>query len=498
MKEILSSWQMKQADEYMVTRYHFPNYLLMEQAALGIFHWLKLRYTPEERFLIVYGNGNNGGDGLALARLLAENGYTIGILPATDWSKDHPSIQLQLSLLEDLPITYVTDFNQFKSTIIIDAIFGIGLSRPLSKDYIQRINQMNTLGLPIISIDIPSGLYEGCQEADVSIVATYTLMIGFYKRLAFLESAIEYCGKLELIPMGINSHRMPKFDTPPVYLLDHSILSSFPKRNKLGHKGSFGTSLLVGGSNRMPGSIILASMASACIGSGVVEVMTETQSQLGLLTHLPEAIVHSCCFEDFLDIEQRLNRKINAICIGPGLGRNHYDVLKIVLDYSHHHKIPTILDADALYLLSQHQELIHTLHEGCILTPHLKEMSRLSHCSIEDIRHHPIQVGESFLEKFKGVLVLKSTNTYIFTQNASYIYQGQCPILGTAGSGDILSGLICGLLSQGLNPSKSARLGVYLHGEGGKTLAQTNGNNPILAREIINGVYDFIKEYNQL
>jgi hydroxyethylthiazole kinase-like uncharacterized protein yjeF len=489
-QKIFSAQQIKEADRYTILHEPITSVDLMERAALKCFEWISQHFAKEKKFLVFCGPGNNGGDGLAIARLLLIAGYTVEVYTlatAGKYSGDYLINQKRLQKLDHTiikQVSSVADLPNFNADdIFIDAIFGTGLSKPITGLAAEIIHGLNLSGANLIAIDMPSGLYadQASDHSSAIVRANHTLTFQFPKLSFFFAEYAIYTGDWEILDIGISE----KFiDNEPTihYLLTEGVVDGILQpRKKFSHKGTYGHALLIAGSYGKIGAAVLA--AKACLRSGV-----------GLLTvHLPkcgytimqvanpEAMVSVDSDEEIIGDEISVT-KFSAVGIGPGIGtedatqKSLYHLLKQL-------RQPLLLDADALNILSLHKDWLEQVPQYSILTPHPKEFERLAGKATNDFELHQMQI--EFSKKYKLIVILKGAHTCISLPS------GQCyfnttgnPGMAKGGSGDVLTGLITGLLAQGYDSLSASLLGVFIHGYAGDMAKDTIGEIGMTAGDI--------------
>ncbi len=487
--------KIREADAYTIENEPISSINLMERASNELFLWIKDHIKKDIAFHIFCGLGNNGGDGLALARMMADEGYEVivNIIRYSDKTSDDFQINLERLIEKDnvklIDINDTKDISEIgNEDIIIDAIFGSGLTRPVEGFIGKVIDMINELGAIIIAIDIPSGLFadQSSKPNKRAIVkADYTLSFQFPKLSFLFPENDGYVGKWEILDIGLSNDYIQSTETKHNFIIEDDIIPLIKKRPKYSHKGTFGHALIVAGSNGSMGAAVLAS--NACLRSGV-----------GLLhTHIPRSginILQTASPETMLSIDRYDNyfseapniENINSIGIGPGLGMEHQSqmAMKLLIQNS---DCPMVLDADALNILSENPTWLAFLPSGCILTPHPKEFQRLVGGWSNDSERLDKQ---NYLAQKHGIyVVLKGANTCIcFPDGQCFFNSTGNPGMATAGSGDVLTGIITGLLASGYTPGTSAILGAYLHGLSGDIAANKMGLESITAGELINNL----------
>ncbi len=475
--------------------------LLMERAGERCSDWIA-KYVQKHNNVdirVFCGSGNNGGDGLVVARHLANHAFqhntTIEVvLCESATPKRTPEMEENLERWQEIvlnnPSAKLSTFNTevartcTKDTLVVDAILGIGLNRPAEGVCAEAINAINASDADVIAIDTPSGLFADIHTPDGSAVlmANFTLSIQYPKMAYFLPQAHPFCGNVELIDIGM----YPPMDlnVEREYLTPTAIFNLLHPTPRYAHKGTFGHGLLIAGSADMPGAAILAATAAIRGGIGKVTVHTASHAAQHIPSRLPEAILHPDPHEHHIT-ELRwetLQHDINAISIGPGIGTHRQTVtlLKNILDEVH---VPLILDADALNILSENKTWLAFLPPYSILTPHFKEFERLSGKCSDDFDR--LEKARVFSKKYNVVLILKGHHSVISLPDGRQFFNTTGnPGMATAGSGDVLTGLLLSLMAQKYNPVESALLSVFIHGLAGDLYAESHDPRTLIASDL--------------
>lgn len=493
--KLFSSEQIKQIDEYTILHEPIASVDLMERAAVQLFKWISGRFTRSDRFVIFAGPGNNGGDGLALARLLIDHRYNVGIYYiklSENTSKDWEINRLRLEKEKDVRPVYLTSIDQFpdifSDDIIIDAIFGSGLSRwvgGLPADVIKHINGTEAT---VISVDIPSGLSgedNTGNSFDCVIKADYTLSFHFPKISSMIAGSAEYFGEVIVLDISLNKDVIQFTESPYIYLEKDEIFPLIKKRNKFDHKGIFGHGLLISGSFGKIGAAVLGARAALRTGIGLITCQVPACGTLIVQCSVSEAMVKEDASEKIIsDIGS--TDTYSAVGIGPGIG-TETDTQNALYNLLTECKMPLVIDADALNILSLNKEWLSLLPAQTVLTPHLKEFDRLAGVSDNGFKRFKKQAD--FSRNYNCVVVLKGAHTSITTPEGKMFFNSTGnPGMATGGSGDVLTGIILSLLAQGYDSEQAAILGVYLHGLAGDIAVETSCYESIIASDIINNI----------
>jgi ADP-dependent NAD(P)H-hydrate dehydratase / NAD(P)H-hydrate epimerase len=499
--KILTTSQLKEWDLFTINNQSIKSIDLMERAGEACFNYIESNFEKNQTFGIFCGTGNNGGDGLVIARLLKQAGYQVQVYLiyfSSDLSRDG-AINLQRCIDDDVHINSVYSLDDLKDIsahhITIDAIFGIGLTRPVEGLAANVIELINSYQHVVIAIDIPSGLY-----ADKSSVidklpviqATQTLSFGLPK-LSFLFPENQFfVGDWKVLQIGLNETFLEQAQTNYFIITKSIIQLIYKKRNKFSHKGTFGHVKLVAGSKGKLGAAILAASATLRTGAGLLTVRIPKMGLTVIQTALPEAMVELDEHEEVIsgNIEIANNQ---FVAIGPGIGTNQptQQAFKLLIQQA---TLPMVIDADAINILAENKTWISFLPNGCIITPHVKEFERLVGTSTSDFDR--FQKQQAFSLKNQVYVVLKGAHTCITCPDGSVWFNSNGnPGMATAGCGDVLTGVIVGLLAQGYTPKQAAIFGVYLHGLAGDFAAQEMSEEAMIARDV---VYYLSKAFKQV
>jgi hydroxyethylthiazole kinase-like uncharacterized protein yjeF len=492
--KILSKEQIYKADQITLERQQITSTELMERAATEVFDWMHSRLNGAPVLIRVFcGIGNNGGDGLVLSRHLVNHGYNV-ITYVVNCSNERSNDFLinyerlrQTSKKWPELLKCESDFPEISpDDVIVDAIFGIGLNRP-ADDWIQRLFQHFRKSKAFtLSIDIPSGLYtDKIPESEDSVVwSHYTLSFQVPKLVFFLPNTAKFVDRWEVIDISLDQDFLSEAKSIANYIEKAEVLPFYKTRDKFSHKGTFGHVLIIGGSYGKIGAVQLTSRAALVSGAGLVSAYIPKCGYTALQTALPEIMVMTDVNEDFIsNIE--VDQPFSAIGLGVGLG-THLDTVSALESFLKAQKTFLVIDADAINILSSHNKLIQHIPELSVLTPHPKELERLIGKWNDDF--DKIKKVKRFSEKHNLIVVIKGFNTMIIHQNDIYINSTGNPGLATAGSGDVLTGIITGLMAQGYEPLQSAIFGVYLHGKSADLLAQQMAYQSITASDVIDGI----------
>jgi hydroxyethylthiazole kinase-like uncharacterized protein yjeF len=487
--------QIKAIDEYTIRNEPVASIDLMERAAGKLAEWITGKFNNSCNIIVFAGPGNNGGDGLALARLLSYKMYEPEIYfvnISSNTSEDWKINKKRLVTETIIPLKTIENINQFPNvapgSVIIDAIFGSGLSRPASglvSEVIKKINNENSV---VISIDVPSGLFgenNSGNDPESIIKADYTLTFQFPKLSFMLPENEEYTGIWVLLDIGLHKDITDSTETPYSYLEQEQIRKLIKPRSKFSHKGTFGHGLLVGGSYGKMGAVVLGAKAALRTGIGLVTCHIPSDGDIILQSAIPEAMVIHDRSPKLIS-ETGDTESFSAVGVGPGIGtapETQHALYNLLQKCSK----PLVIDADALNILSLNKKWLTKLPEGSILTPHPGEFSRLA--GITKSGYERLLLQSQFSEKYKCIIVLKGAHTSITTPDRMILFNSTGnPGMATAGSGDVLTGMILSLLAQGHNPVNASLTGVYMHGLAGDIAYSDSGPESLIASDIIENI----------
>jgi len=493
--KIFRSGQIKQIDEFTIRNEPISSTDLMERAVGKLYEWYKEKFDKSRPVLILAGPGNNGGDGLAFARMLNVNNYNTQVLyiqinenTSADWKINRERLTKQTNV----PIIIITDPDQIPDihggSVIIDALFGSGLSRPAEGLAAEVIRRINNSGAVIVSIDMPSGLFgedNSSNDPENIIRADYTLTFQF-PRLSFMFPENEkYIGKWVVLPIGLLPEIINETETPYYFVQKDNIRPLIRKRSKFDHKGIYGHAFLIGGSNGKIGAVALGAKAALRTGAGLVTCQVPSRGNVIMQCVVPEAMIISDKSEEIIT-DKVVNDPFSAAGIGPGMGTD-MESQAVVYDLIKSWKKPLVIDADALNILSQNKSWLEILPANCILTPHPKEFERLTGRSSNSYERLAKQIN--FSSRYNCIVVLKGAHTAVSTPDGRVWFNSTGnPGMSTAGSGDVLTGIILSLLAQGYDPPDAALTGVYLHGLAGDIAVERLCYESVIASDIIAGI----------
>ncbi len=466
MQKILSAAQVHQVDAATLKKFQISSHTLMEQAAMAFVTELYNLMPRNESILILCGTGNNGGDGLAVARILQSLGNSnVSVLIFKSENKESPDFLINLQLLEKTPVHIAywkaDELPIINENIIIDALIGIGLNRPLGGELLRLVNFINRQKKRVIAIDIPTGMAsEEEMAADYPVLAAKEVITFHLPKLSFFfPESVKGLERFIVVDIGLDEEYIA--DLPSDYhLLDEFDISKvYKRRSSFSHKGTFGKALVITGNAGTIGAGLLCSEACLQAGAGLTTACIPEDSELALNIRSPEIM-----FVKEKNLEERWD-EFTAIAIGPGLGERS-NLLKTIVSLK---TKPIVMDADALNFLSQNKELLLQLPENSILTPHMKEFDRLFGDS--DTWWDRLQLAKERAKEYNIIIVLKNRYTFIILPSGQVrINPTGNPAMASGGMGDVLTGIIAAFLAQGYTAEEASMLGCYIHGRAGDVL----------------------------
>ena len=503
---ILSVEDIRKSEQFTMEQEPIASINLMERA--GEAFVLRLLQSghllAENRVAVFCGPGNNGGDGLVIARCLAQNGFSTTAVLCTAEGKTTPDYEINLERIKNLsiPSLQVLDYHselmhslsKDSNLIIIDALFGIGLSKPLTGYFASIVQNINTLYLPVIAVDVPSGLFpdQHTPANCTTILASYTYTFQCMKLAYLLPENEKRVGDIVLVDIGL---QLPPELKPDKMLITHDVVKGLlVPPSKYAHKGTNGHGLLIAGSAEMPGAALLASKAAMRSGIGKVTLHSQATVLDKLTFYLPEALQSKDCSQNcFSRINLDELPTITAIAVGPGLGKRKETVsaLETLLDDV---KQSVILDADALNILGENRTWLACLPKCSILTPHFKEFDRLAGVAVHDFDR--LDRLKHFAQRYGIIVILKGANSAVAMPDGKLFFNttGNAG-MATAGAGDVLTGILLAFLSKGYPPEIAAMLACYLHGLAGDlAVKKRESYESLIASDLIDFLRDAFRE----
>ncbi len=516
--KIVTSAQIKNIDRRAITEFGMPGPVLMENAAAAVMTEMETHFDglAGMRVGIICGKGNNGGDGLALARRLAICGVAVrvALLAASGAVVGDAKVNLSIlkrmsvDILQNASTSAIADVVAW-SDVIVDALLGVGLSKPLKGTYAFAVELMNASGKPLVAVDVPSGINADTGEIMGSAVrADLTVTMALLKRGLVLHPGAQYAGTVRIADIGIPSEVVEK-EQISVHLLDHGYgWGILDRRVPDAHKGDFGHVMVVAGSLGKAGAAVMAARGALRTGAGLVSVAVPNsmvpiiQQQIFEAMSIPAAESIDGTFG--IGAEDELLKaaaRMNSCAIGPGLS-THYETVQMVRMFVRRLAIPLVIDADGLNALVGSLDVLKKVKVPVILTPHPGELGRLLGISAADVQKDRIGIASEFSAKYKVILVLKGAGTVIAAPDGRvFVNSTGNAGMATGGTGDVLTGMIGSLLAQGYPASQAACLGVYLHGLAGDLAAKEKGEASMIAGDLIEKIpeamIETMKEFRQ-
>ena len=502
--KILTSSQLKELDKYTIAHEPIASIDLMERAAIALTNAIIRRWDKSFKMVVFAGPGNNGGDALAVARMLSQRGYHVEVFLFNTKGKLSEECQTNLERLKMCGSVYFTEIStQFdppeltESHVVIDGLFGSGLNKPLSGGFAAVVKYINASKAQVAAIDIPSGLMgeDNTYNIRQNIVhADVTLSIQLPKLSFLFPENEDVVGEWELLDIGLKQSYIDATASPFSILGEGVIRPIIKPRKRFAHKGSFGHGLLIAGSYGMAGASILSAKACLRSGIGLLTVHTPIHNHDILQISVPEAIVQTDIHERYFAQPTDLSR-YKAIAIGPGLGQEE-DTALAMMEQIQGSNLPIILDADAINILSTHRNWLSRLPKRCILTPHLGELERLiGKCMDTYERLTKVKELAAYLQSY---IIVKGAWTTIVTPEGEYFFNPTGnPGMATGGSGDVLTGILLALVAQGYSREEACKLGVYIHGLAGDIAAEEMTETGMISSDIINALPNAWKKIRQ-
>lgn len=491
--KIFTSAQIHELDKFTIENEPIKSIDLMERAAKALTHAISTRWDNSTPVVVFAGPGNNGGDALAVARLMAEQDYKVDVWLfniSGHLSQDCAVNRQRLSECKKVhSMTMVTqEFDPpvlDKATLVVDGLFGSGINKPLAGGFASLVKYVNASPAQVVSIDIPSGLMTEDNAYNVRaniIKATLTLTLQRPKLAFLFPENQEFIGEVRTLDIRISSEGIAKTDSHYNILEESDIRKILRPRPPFAHKGNMGHALIIAGSYGMAGAAMLATKACLRSGAGKVTVDTPRQNIMMMQVAVPEAVImvgEETSFGEAVDTTD-----FQALCIGPGLGQGDQTAIALIAQLRRS-QCPVVVDADAINILANRRAWLQQLPKGIILTPHPKEFDRLQGPSSDS--YERLSKALDLAERLQGYVIVKGHYSALCLPNGHILF---CPTgnagMATAGSGDVLSGIITALLARGYDQTAACALGMYLHGLAGDLAAEEIGQESLMASDIIN------------
>ena len=491
--KIFSKEQIYEGDKLTTERQNISSTDLMERAGTQIFNWIHMRMQGAQVPIHIFcGIGNNGGDGLVLARHLITHGYNVVTYIVNCSDKRTKDFLINYDRVKDVTkewpimLSCGADFSEIvieERDIIVDAVFGIGLNRP-PNEWVQQLFQWwRSSKAFTLAIDIPSGLYtdKAVEDENAVVHAGYTLSFQSPKLVFFLPETAKYTTQWEVLDIGIDRNYLMQTETEAELISKFEVLPMYKPRNKFAHKGDFGHVMILGGSYGKIGAVNLACRAALGAGAGLVTAYVPECGYHSLQTSIPEVMVITDNEDNYIS---SIDFDIEPTVIGVGVGLGTADATKKGFEaFLKSNKIPLVIDADGLNIISQKKALLKLLPKHSILTPHPKELERLVGKWSDDFEK--LEKVKAFSKKYNVIVLIKGAHSIAVFNDKLYINTTGNPGMATAGSGDVLTGIISGLVAQGYEPLAATIFGVYLHGKSADIALEDYGYQSLIASHII-------------
>lgn len=495
--KIFTGAQTKELDKYTIEHEPIKSVDLMERAAEAITRAITASWGTGTTVVVFAGPGNNGGDALAVARLLAEKGYettaylfNIGNKLSDDCTTNKKRLQECKRLKSFIEVTNEFDPPRLeKGMLVIDGLFGSGLNKPLVGGFASLVKYINQSPAHVASIDIPSGLMpeDNTYSIRANIIKADTTLTLQQKKLSFMfPENQQFIGKLQILDIGLSKEGIENIPSTFSIIEENDVKARLIHRNAFAHKGNMGSALLIAGSYGMAGAAILAAKACLRSGAGKVTVGTPKRNNDIMQISVPEAVVHHDKDEKFftepVDVEE-----FDALGIGPGIGQNENTAIALITQIRKT-QVPIVLDADALNILASHRAWLQQLPKGMIMTPHPKEFERLAGNHYGD-SYERLHKAQSMAQQLQACIILKGHHSALCLPDGTVVFNSTGNAgMATAGSGDVLTGIITGLLARGYKQADACLTGMYLHGLAGDMAAEEKGMESLTAGDIIESI----------
>ncbi len=483
--KLYSAAAVARLDQIAINEYRIPGYTLMRRAGQAVYAAIQHTHADAKTILVLCGAGNNAGDGYVVARLAQAHGLDVRVVSMIDPGKLQADARQAWQQWQECGETVVyQDTFIADADVIVDALLGTGMTREVEGDWKSVIKAVNRSGIPVIAVDIPSGLNADTGAiSGVAINAEQTITFIGLKKGLFTGSGKACCGEISFDDLGLPIESYQAVE-PDAELLCHSTQWSLPRRRQDIHKGRNGHVVIIGGNYGMPGAVVLAARAALRAGAGLVSVITRADHINAVVAACPECMVHGSASGE---IKAELFEKADYIAIGCGLGQDAWAqrLLYLALDST----IPMVVDADALNLLAAQDYL--SLTEDCVITPHPGEASRCLNVTKREIQHDRFQAAQILKQKCNAHVVLKGSGTIIQQEGRTLVCAFGNAAMATAGMGDVLTGMIASLAAQqivmGRDLSKAVAAAVCLHARAGD-IAARGDDRGLMASDVIESI----------
>ena len=503
--KIFTAAQIHELDKYTIENEPIESIDLMERAAKALTRAIMDEYNSLMPVIVFAGPGNNGGDALAVARMLAENNYTVTVyLFNVNGKLSNDCAVNKVRLMDNRRVKNFIEVRQEfeppvleEGMLIIDGIFGSGLNKPLAGGFASLVKYINSSAATVVSIDVPSGLMTEDNTYNVRaniIHADLTLTLQHVKLAFLFKENQPYIGRLKVLDIRLSKEGIQKLDANYTMLEENDVRQMIQPRSAFAHKGDMGHALLIAGSYGMGGAAVLAAKACLRAGCGKLTVHSPKKNNMVLQISVPEAIIQldreETTFSEPIDTEE-----YHVVGIGPGLGTSEQTAIAMISQIRRS-QCPIVADADALNMLGTHRSWMQQLPKGMILTPHPKELDRMEGNSADS--YERLVKASNLAERIQGYVILKGHYSALCMPDGHVIFNSTGNAgMATAGSGDVLTGIITGLLARGYKQAEACLLGMYLHGLAGDIAAKELGEESLIASDLIQYLPKAFKRLNE-
>lgn len=490
MKYALTGRMSKEVDRYTIDKMGLPSLVLMERAAVSTatkVAEIVALFRRNVRILAVCGKGNNGADAAAAARILSWQGVAVDIAVIEDDRKGTEEFATQIAIAKNGGLNFVTVSAIPEYDIIIDGIFGTGLSRDVEGIYADVMDLINSSNNVVVSVDIPSGIDSETGEIlSKAVKADATVTFGYNKVGNMIYPGKELSGEVTVADIGFCPEAIKTLN-PCMYFTEDD-LRKIPDRKAYSNKGTYGKILVIAGSHDMSGAAYLSGAAAYRTGAGLVEILTYEGNTDIIKKLLPEAIVTGYSGDNYDSVLENSLKKATCVILGPGLSKDvtAHNITRKVLESC---EVPLIIDADALNIIAEDISLLKSYSHVAIITPHIGELVRLTGLAKEELIKDSVAAAKRFAKEFNVILVMKNAVTVVaepYENGRVYINPSGTGAMSKAGMGDVLTGAVAGMISLRLEPFSAACMGVYLHGIAGEIAEEEQGSHSVMAGDVVN------------
>ncbi len=498
--------EMESIDKYIIEQMGIPSIVLMENAGRIVADEIQSDFCHLKKVLIICGMGNNGGDGFVIARYLYESGINVHVITIgqTKNMRDDAVINFEIIKKMDIPIHHINDISGVSKLekilplqdVVVDALFGTGLSRVVEGFFEKVILAVNNLSSFVYSVDIPSGVDSNSGKImGISIQADKTITYIYPKIGNIMYPAADKCGELVVKNIGLSTEFIPSGDMKHNLITEELACELLPHRPKNSHKGTYGTACVIAGSMGMTGAAILTSKAALRCGIGLLKLYIPESLHHLITTSIPEAVIvplvemrRGVIAITQMDVIMQGINGAKVVAIGPGCGVSG-EMLELLRRLIKELEKPIVIDADGLNVLAKNVDILLDSNSDIVITPHPGEMARLLDVTIDEVIEKPIEIASEFAKKYGVVVVLKGARTVVADKSGTiYVNVTGNTGMATGGTGDVLTGIITGFIAQGLYVTDAAVLAVYIHGLAGDKIMESKGEYGLLASDVVEGL----------